>query len=138
LSGDICTTANRAQSALPHRKAAALVLSRFKFLLYRLAANQVFRTDGLVNLSNIVLVAFSARDVRKLRILSFFGEALILPYYCFQHETLWAPLFWSVAFIAVNAVRIVATALEWRPVVLSEKEDQLYRIAFTSIEKKNF
>jgi CRP-like cAMP-binding protein len=40
--------------------------------------------------------------------------------------------------MAVNAVRIVATALERRPVLLSEKEEQLYRIAFTSIEKKEF
>ena len=107
--------------------------------MYELVANQVFGIDGLVNLSNIVfLVAFSARDVLKLRVLSFFGEAVILPYYYFQHEPLWAPLFWSVAFMAVNAVRIVATALERRPVVLSEKEEQLYRVAFTSIEKKEF
>lgn len=40
--------------------------------------------------------------------------------------------------MAVNAVRIVATALERRPVILSEKEEQLYRIAFTSIEKREF
>ncbi|UVK38834.1 popeye domain-containing protein [Mesorhizobium sp. AR10] len=107
--------------------------------MYEAVTNQVFGIDGLVNLSNIVfLVAYSARDVLKLRILSFFGEAVILPYYYFQHQTLWAPLFWSVAFMAVNAVRIVATALERRPVVLSEKEEQLYRIAFTSIEKKEF
>jgi len=107
--------------------------------MYELLANQVFGIDGLVNLSNIVfLVAFSARDVLKLRLLSFVGEAVIIPYYYFQHEILWAPLFWSVAFMAVNAVRIVATALERRPVVLSEKEEQLYRIAFTSIEKKEF
>ncbi len=107
--------------------------------MYDLVANQVFGIDGLANLSNIVfLVAFSARDVLKLRILSFFGEVAILPYYYFQHETLWVPLFWSAAFMAVNAVRIVATALERRPVVLSEKEEELYRIAFTSIEKKEF
>lgn len=107
--------------------------------MYELVANQVLGIDGLVNLSNIVfLVAFSVRDVLKLRILSFFGEAAILPYYYFQHETLWAPLLWSLAFMAVNGIRIVATALERRPVVLSEKEDQLYRIAFTSIEKKEF
>ena len=107
--------------------------------MYELVASQLFGIDGLVNLSNIVfLVAFSARDVLKLRILSFFGEAVIVPYYYFQHDTLWAPLFWSGAFMAVNAVRIVATALERRPVVFSEKEDGLYRIAFTSIEKKEF
>jgi len=40
--------------------------------------------------------------------------------------------------MAVNGVRIVATALERRPVVLSEKEEQLHRIAFISIEKKEF
>ena len=107
--------------------------------MYELVANQVSGIDGLVNLSNIVfLVAFSVRDVLKLRILSFFGEAVILPYYYYQHETLWAPLIWSAAFMAVNAVRIVATALERRPVVLSGKEEQLYRTAFTSIEKKEF
>jgi hypothetical protein len=43
-----------------------------------------------------------------------------------------------MAFMAVNAVRIVATALERRPFVFSEKEEQLYRVAFTSIEKKEF
>lgn len=107
--------------------------------MYEFVADQVFGIDGLVNLSNIVfLVAYSVRDVLKLRVLSLIGEAVILPYYYFQHETLWPPLFWSVAFMAVNGVRIVATALERRPVVLTEKEDQLYGIAFTSIEKKEF
>ena len=40
--------------------------------------------------------------------------------------------------MAVNAVRIVATVLERRPVILSEKEDQLYRVAFTSVDKREF
>ena len=40
--------------------------------------------------------------------------------------------------MAVNAVRIVATVLERRPVILSEKEDQLYRIAFSSVDKREF
>ena len=62
--------------------------------MYELLANQVFGIDGLVNLSNIVfLVAFSARDVLKLRLLSFVGEAVIIPYYYFQHEILWAHFF---------------------------------------------
>ena len=101
--------------------------------------SQVFGIDGLVNLSNIVfLVAYSARDALKLRILSFVGEAVIIPYYYFQHATLWAPLFWSVAFMIVNGARIVATALERRSVVLSEEEERLYRIAFTSFDKKEF
>jgi hypothetical protein len=83
-------------------------------------------------------LAFSTRDVLVLRILALVGEGLILPYYYFQAETLWPPILWSFAFMAVNAVRIVATVLERRPVILSEKEDQLYRVAFSSVDKREF
>jgi hypothetical protein len=102
-------------------------------------SEQIFGLDGIVNLSNFVfLAAFSVRDVLKLRILSLAGEGVILPYYYFQHETLWPPIFWGAAFMAVNAVRIVTSALERRPVVLSDKEDELYRLAFGSIDKREF
>jgi hypothetical protein len=86
----------------------------------------------------VFLVAFSTRDVLALRILALVGEGLILPYYYLQAETLWQPIFWSLAFMAVNAARIVATVLELRPVILSEKEEQLYRVAFTSVDKREF
>jgi hypothetical protein len=62
--------------------------------MYEFAADQVLGINGLVNFSNIVfLVAFSARDVLKLRILSVVGEGLTLPYYYFQDKTLWPPIF---------------------------------------------
>jgi hypothetical protein len=70
--------------------------------------------------------------------LSIVGEALILPYYYFQNETLWPPIFWGAAFMIVNAAHIVAMPLERRPVVLSDKEEQLYRVAFSSIDKREF
>jgi hypothetical protein len=101
--------------------------------------SQVLGLDGLVNLSNIVfLVAFSTRDVLKLRVLSLVGECIILPYYYFQNETLWPPIFWGVAFMTVNAVRIIALALERRPVVLSDQEERLHRLAFSTVEKRDF
>jgi len=107
--------------------------------MYQLIENQVLGIDGWVNVSNIVfLVAFSTRDVLALRILALVGEGLILPYYYLQAETLWQPILWSFAFMAVNAVRIVATVLERRPVILSEKEDELYRVAFSSVDKREF
>ena len=107
--------------------------------MYELIENQVLGIDGWVNVSNIVfLVAFSTRDVLVLRILALVGEGFILPYYYLQAETLWQPIFWSLAFMAVNAVRIVATVLERRPVILSEKEEQLYRVAFSSVDKREF
>jgi CRP-like cAMP-binding protein len=107
--------------------------------MYGFVADQILGINGLVNVSNIVfLAAFSVRDVLRLRVLSIVGEALILPYYYFQNEPLWPPIFWGAAFMIVNAVRIVAIALERRPVVLSDKEEQLYRVAFSSIDKREF
>jgi CRP-like cAMP-binding protein len=100
---------------------------------------QVLGLDGLVNLSNIVfLVAFSARGVLRLRVLSLVGEGIIMPYYYFQHETLWPPIFWGVAFTTVNMARIIALALERRPVVLSDQEERLYRLAFSTVGKREF
>ena len=40
--------------------------------------------------------------------------------------------------MTVNAIRVVAIALERRPVVLSDREEQLYRVAFSSIDKREF
>jgi CRP-like cAMP-binding protein len=107
--------------------------------MYQFVSDQVLGINGLINFSNIVfLVAFSVRDVLKLRILAIVGEGLTLPYYYFQGEKLWPPIVWGVAFIIVNAIRIVAVALERRPVVLSDREEKLYRIAFSAIDKKEF
>jgi CRP-like cAMP-binding protein len=107
--------------------------------MYQFVADQVLGVNGLVNLSNIVfLVAFSVRDVLMLRVLSFVGEGVILPYYYSQNEKLWPPIFWSVAFMMVNAIRIVAMILERRPVILGDREEQLYRVAFSSIDKREF
>lgn len=102
-------------------------------------ADQILGLDGLINLSNVLfLVAYSVRDVLKLRILAIAGEVITLPYYYFQHETLWPPIFWGVAFMIVNAARIVTAILERRPVVLTDKEDELYRLAFGSLSKREF
>jgi hypothetical protein len=86
--------------------------------------DQIFGLNGLANLANFsVLLAFSVRGVLKLRILSLVADVVILPYYYFQHKPLWPPIFWGVAFIIVNGVRIVLPILERCPVVLSDKEE---------------
>jgi CRP-like cAMP-binding protein len=38
----------------------------------------------------------------------------------------------------VNAIRVVIVFSERRPVVLGDKEEQLYRVAFSSIDKRDF
>ena len=107
--------------------------------MYEFVADQVFGLNGLINFSNIVFIAaYSVRSVLWLRILAVVGEGLTLPYYYYQDEKLWPPIYWGVAFMIINAVRIVGIALERRPVVLSGKEEELYRVAFTSIDKREF
>ncbi len=50
-------------------------------------ADQIFGLNGLVNLANFaLLLAFSVRDVLKLRILSLASDVMLLPYYYFQHR----------------------------------------------------
>lgn len=108
-------------------------------LLRDLLTDQVLGLNGLVNLANLVfLLALSVRDVLKLRILSLAADVLILPYYYFRHEPLWTPIFWGVAFIIVNGVQIAILALDKRPVILSDREEELYRAAFDSIDKRDF
>jgi hypothetical protein len=43
-----------------------------------------------------------------------------------------------VAFIIVNGVGIVTLILERRPVILGGREEELYRVAFGSIERREF
>jgi hypothetical protein len=79
--------------------------------MYEFMSNQILGISGLINLSNIVfLVAFSIRDVLRLRILAIIGEGLTLPYYYFQDEKLWPPIIWGVAFMIVNAIRAALTS----------------------------
>lgn len=102
-------------------------------------AEQVFGLNGLVNLANLVfLVALSVRNVLTLRVLSLAADVLVLPYYYFQHQPLWPPIVWGCAFILVNGVQIVLLALARRPVVLTAREAELYRVAFAAIDKRDF
>jgi CRP-like cAMP-binding protein len=107
--------------------------------MYEFMSDQILGISGLINLSNIVfLVAFSVRDVLWLRILAIVGEGLTLPYYYFQDEKLWPPIVWGAAFMIVNAIRVVAIALERRPAVLNDREERLYQIAFSTIDRRKF
>jgi hypothetical protein len=78
-----------------------------------LLRNQLLGLNGLVNLSNLVLIiAFSVRGVLPLRILSIASSIIIVPYYYYlQHEPLWPPIFWDLTFILINGVRVVQLLL---------------------------
>ena len=101
--------------------------------------DQLIGLNGFVTLSNLVfLVAFSVRDVLALRALSIVSYGVILPYYYFQPDTLWPPIFWAMTFIVVDGIRIAVLIFDRRPVVLSEREAELYRLAFSGTEKREF
>ena len=52
--------------------------------MYEFVTGQILGLDGLINLSKIIfLAAYSTRDVLKLRVLAFVGEAVSLPYFYF-------------------------------------------------------
>jgi len=109
-------------------------LSMIEFIV-----NQLLGFNGLVNLSNLAfLVAFSVRDVLYLRLLSVLAYLVILPFYYLQTETLWTPIVWGLAFIAVNFVRIILLMLERRAVVLSDEEENLHQLVFSTMDRRDF
>ena len=58
-------------------------------ILRNFLADQLFGLDGLINLVNIaLLLAFSVRDVLKLRILALASDVMTVPYYYFQDKPL--------------------------------------------------
>jgi Popeye protein conserved region len=104
-----------------------------------LLTDQIFGLNGLINLANIAfLLAFALRDVLILRVLALVSDVLIIPYYYFQHKPLWPPIFWGLAFAIVNGAQIVALISERRPVILSKKEEELHRVAFATVDKREF
>jgi hypothetical protein len=104
-----------------------------------LLTDQIFGLNGLINLANIAfLLAFSLRDILILRVLALVSDVLIIPYYYFQHEPLWPPIFWGLAFAIVNGAQILVLISERHPVILSQKEEELHRMAFGSIDKREF
>lgn len=101
--------------------------------------NEFLGLNGIVNFSNLVFIAaLSVRGVLPLRLLSIASSLIIIPYYYFQPETLWPSIFWNLVSISINSVRVVQLLLERRPVVLAEREAALYRLAFTSLDKREF
>jgi hypothetical protein len=104
-----------------------------------LLRSQLLGLNGLVTVSNLVfIVAFSVRGVLPLRILSIASSIIIVPYYYLQPEPLWPPIFWDVIFVLINGGRVTQLLLERRPVILSKREQDLYRLAFTSLDKREF
>ena len=90
--------------------------------------------DYLIHIANILyLLSYSMRDILWLRILTVFAASCMMPYFYFQPEPLYPPIFWNLLFIALNLFWIARLLLERRPVKLTEDEQRLCQIAFHTL-----
>ncbi len=93
--------------------------------------------DILIHLANILyLIAFMVRDILWLRIMTVAASCFLLPYFYFQPTPLLAPMYWNLAFTALNLYWIVRLFLERRPVKLSDQEQQLCELAFHTMKPR--
>ena len=94
----------------------------------------------LFNTANILfLVAFMAKKIVWLRLLTITGNMVVIPYYLFFHETpLWNNIFWVCTYASINLIMLFIIFLESRPVKLSDIEQKIYDMTFKSLEPRVF
>ena len=85
------------------------------------------------------LVAFIAKDIVWLRLLTVAGNFIVFPYYLYFFEfPLWNPIVWVAIYTIINLVMLFIIYLESRPVQLSDAEQKIYDLTFKSIEPRVF
>jgi hypothetical protein len=90
--------------------------------------------DLLIHVANVLyLLAFTVRDVLWLRSLSVAASVFLLPYFYFQPVPLMTPIYWNLAFTALNLFWIVKLVLERRPVTLNADERHLCELVFRTM-----
>ena len=87
----------------------------------------------------IYLVAFLAKKIVWLRLLTITGNFLVVPYFLYFHETpLWNSFFWICIYTIINLVMLFIIYLESRDVKLSDLEQKIYDLTFKSLERRVF
>jgi CRP-like cAMP-binding protein len=95
--------------------------------------------DAFNNAGNLIYVAaYWVKDILWLRILSIAGSLIGIPYYLFQPEPLWPPIFWTLVFVSINSVRAWQIYLERRPVKFTPDEEILYDKTFNGLSPQHF
>ena len=94
----------------------------------------------LFNTANIFfLLAFMAKKILWLRILTITGMMVSIPYYLyFQEAPLWNNIFWICTYALINLVMLFIIYLESRPIELSDLEQNIYNMTFKSLEPRVF
>ena len=85
------------------------------------------------------LVAFLAKSIVWLRLLTVTGNFIVIPYYLYFFEApLWNPIVWIVIYTSINLVMLFIIYLESRSIKLSDAEQKIYDLIFKSIETRVF
>ena len=94
----------------------------------------------LFNTANIFFVlAFMAKKIVWLRLLTITGMAVSIPYYLyFQEAPLWNNFFWVCIYALINLIMLFIIYLESRPISLSDLEQKIYDMTFKSLEPRVF
>ena len=87
----------------------------------------------------IVLVAYMAKKMVWLRLLTITGNIIVLPYFLYFHEKpLWNTIVWVGVYTVINLVMLFIIYLESRPIKLSDLEQNIYNMTFKSLEPRVF
>ena len=87
----------------------------------------------------IVLVAYIAKKMVWLRLLTIVGNTLVVPYFLYYVEPpLWNTIVWVCIYTAINLVMLFIIYLESRPIKLSDLEQNIYDMTFKSLEPRVF
>ena len=94
----------------------------------------------LFNTANIIfLLAFMAKKIIWLRLLTITGMMVSIPYYLYFLEApMWNNIFWVNTYALINLVMLFIIYLESRPVKLSDLEQKIYDLTFKSLEPRVF
>ncbi len=94
----------------------------------------------LFNTANMIfLLAFMAKKIVRLRLLTITGMMVSIPYYLYFLEApMWNNIFWVNTYALINLVMLFIIYLESRPVKLSDLEQKIYDLTFKSLEPRVF
>jgi hypothetical protein len=68
--------------------------------------------------ANILLLAYSVRDILWLRLFALASSLIAMPYFIDQPKPLWEAIIWSGVFAAINLFQSGRLLVERRPVKL--------------------
>lgn len=93
----------------------------------------------LLHAGNVLYVlSYSVRDILRLRGLTILGLVALLAYYGTSDPPLYAAIGWSVLFLGINGWQTWRLILERRPVQLTADERRLHRLAFSTLDEREF